>query len=60
MQRVKPFGNAFIIVLEPIRYKQRFSVHALDDVEGFLFPIQEVDFVVDEHEIAEDGLVLLE
>ena len=36
------------------------GVHALDDVEGFLFPIQEVDFVVDEHEIAEDGLVLLE
>jgi len=36
------------------------GVHALDDVEGFLFPIQEVDLVVDEHEIAEDGLVLLE
>ena len=36
------------------------GIHALDDVEGFLFPVQEVDFVVDEHEIAEDGLVLLE
>ena len=36
------------------------GVHALDDVERFLFPVQEVDFVVDEHEIAEDGLVLLE